>query len=141
MSKYIEDLVQDPNIVSLEPKKIKPEFKKFLEDHPYVQFIYIVDIEGKPIFGYTTDFEYAKRFEKLLDSETFEDRDWFIKPMKTGKLYTSKFYTSKITSNLCITLSAPVRNKYDEIIAILGMDIKFEDIVKMENGSYESEIL
>lgn len=137
MTKYIEDLAQDPAIVSLDQGQMKNVLKKFLEDHPYVQFIYVVDSEGKPIIGLTNDFEYAKKFAELLNTETFENRDWFINPMKTGKTYTSKFYTSKITSNLCITLSTPIRNKYEEIIGILGMDIKFEDVVKMENGSYE----
>ena len=137
MTKYIEDLAQDSAIVSLDQGQMKNVLKKFLEDHPYVQFIYVVDNEGKPIIGLTNDFEYAKKFAELLNTETFENRDWFINPMKTGKTYTSKFYTSKITSNLCITLSTPIRNKYEEIIGILGMDIKFEDVVKMENGSYE----
>jgi len=137
MTKYIEDLAQDPAIVSLDQGQMKNVLKKFLEDHPYVQFIYVVDSEGKPIIGLTNDFEYAKKFAELLNTETFENRDWFINPMKTGKTYTSKFYTSKITSNLCITLSTPIRNKYEEIIGILGMDIKFEDVVKMENDSYE----
>ncbi len=137
MTKYIEDLAQDPAIVSLDQGQMKNVLKKFLEDHPYVQFIYVVDSEGKPIIGLTNDFEYAKKFAELLNTETFENRDWFINPMKTGKTYTSKFYTSRITSNLCITLSTPIRNKYEEIIGILGMDIKFEDVVKMENSSYE----
>lgn len=137
MTQYIEDLSKEENIRSLDVTKIKSILKKFLEDHPYVQFIYIVDTEGKPIIGLTNDFEYLKKFAELLEKETFETRDWFIYPMKTGKMYTSKFYTSKITGNLCITISIPIRNKYEEIIGILGMDIKFEDVVKMENGSYE----
>ena len=102
-----------------------------------MQFIYVVDTEGKPIIGLTNDFQYAKKFAELLNNETFEDRDWFVKPMKTGKTYTSRFYTSRITSSLCITVSTPIRDEYEEIIAILGMDIRFEDVVKMENESYE----
>ncbi|WP_038055981.1 triose-phosphate isomerase [Thermodesulfobacterium hydrogeniphilum] len=137
MTKYIEDLAQDPDVRSLDPAKIRKVLKKFLEDHPYVQFIYVVDAEGKPIIGLTNDFQYAKKFAEFFGKETFEDREWFIRPMKTGKTYTSKFYTSKITSNLCITISTPIRDKYEEITGILGMDIKFEDVVKMENGSYE----
>ncbi len=133
ISKIIEDLVQEREIVSLEVDKIKPLSKIFLEEHPYVQFIYIVDPEGKPLFGLTYDFEYKKQFEELLKRETFEDREWFIAPMKTGKIFVSKFYTSKITGTLCITVSAPIRNAEEEIIGILGMDIRFEDLVKMES--------
>ncbi|MFN3921479.1 MAG: cache domain-containing protein, partial [Caldimicrobium sp.] len=135
MSKIIDDLVQEKDIISLDKDKIKSLFKIFLEEHPYVQFIYIVDHEGKPIFGLTHDFEYKKKFEELLEKETFEDREWFINPIKTGKIYISNFYTSKITGTLCITISAPVRNIEDEIIGILGMDIRFEDLVKMESDN------
>ncbi len=137
MTKYIESLAQEPAVVSLEPEKIKEIFKKFLEDHPYVQFIYAVNIEGQPIIGLTNDYEYIKKFNNLLNTETFESREWFIKPIKTGKTYFSEFYTSRITSKLCITISTPIRNQYEEIIGIIGMDIRFEDIVKMEDQFYE----
>lgn len=137
MTQYIEDLSREEEIRSLEATKIKGVLKKFLEDHPYIQFIYIIDTEGNPIIGLTNDFEYIKKFAELLEKETFETRDWFVHPMKTGQIYTSKFYTSKITGNLCITISIPIRNEYEEVIGILGMDIKFEDVVKMEDGTYE----
>ncbi|MGC9141567.1 MAG: triose-phosphate isomerase [Caldimicrobium sp.] len=133
ISKLINKLVQEKEIISLEKDQIKPIFDKFLDEHPYIQFIYIVDIEGKPIFGLTKDIEYKKKFNELLQKETFEDRDWFINPLKTGKIFISKFYTSRITGSLCITVSAPIRNAEDEIIGILGMDIRFEDLVKMES--------
>ncbi len=137
MSKLINDLVQEKAIISLEKKQIKPVFEKFLDEHPYVQFIYIVNTEGKAIFGLTNDVEFKKQFDKLIQKETFEDRDWFINPLKTGKIFVSKFYTSKITGSLCITVSAPIRNEEDEIIGILGMDIRFEDLVKMESENEE----
>ncbi len=137
MSKLINELVQEKEIISLEKKQIKPVFEKFLEEHPYVQFIYIVDTQGKAIFGLTNDMEHKKKFDKLLQKETFEDREWFINPMKTGKIFVSKFYTSRITGSLCITVSAPIRNIDDEIIGVLGMDIRFEDLVKMEREDAE----
>jgi hypothetical protein len=31
-----------------------------------------------------------------------------------------------------ITVSAPITNQYDEISGILGIDIRFEDLAKME---------
>lgn len=129
---FIEDLVQEQDLITMNVEAIKPILKRFLYEHPYVQFIYIVDLEGKPIIGLTDDVEFRKKFDELLMTETFENRDWFINPLKTGKIYISSFYTSKMTNKLCITVSAPIRNAEDEIIAILGMDIRFEDLVKME---------
>ncbi len=138
MISYIEELISHPDIKTLKPRKIRPLFKKFLEDHPYVQFIYLINTEGKPVCGLTNDIEYRKKFEKLLRNHTFENRDWFLVPLRKGKIFTSGFYTSRITSELCLTISAPVRNEYEEVIGVLGTDIRFEDIVKMENGSYEA---
>lgn len=132
LTQFIEDLVQEKEMATLEVDKIKTLLKRFLAEHPYVQFLYIVDTEGKPLLGLTNDLEFKKKFEELLASDTFETRDWFINPMKTGKTFVSPFYTSKITNKLCITVSAPIRNAEDEIVAILGMDIRFEDLVKME---------
>jgi len=134
ISKYVENLVSHPDIQTLNSKKIRPVLKKFLEDHPYVQFIYVLNLEGKIICGLTSEIEYKKKFDKLVRYKTFETRDWFINPIKTGKIFVSGFYTSRITSELCFTISAPIRNEYEEIIGVLGLDIKFEDILKMENG-------
>lgn len=133
MSKIIEDMVQEKDIISFNLEKIRSLFKIFLEEHPYVQFIYIVDTEGRPLLGLSNNLEYKKKFEELLAKETFEDRPWFINPLKNGKIYVSNFYTSKVTNTLCITVSAPIRNEQDEILGILGMDIRFEDLVKMES--------
>ncbi|MCS7199945.1 MAG: cache domain-containing protein [Caldimicrobium sp.] len=133
LTQFIEDLVLDDEIRSLDVDKAKPILKRFLAEHPYVQFIYIVDVEGKPLLGLTDDLEYKRKFEELLASSTFETRDWFLNPLKKGKPYVSPFYTSKITDKLCITVSAPIRNQEDEILGILGMDIRFEDLVKMES--------
>jgi citrate (Re)-synthase len=63
---------------------------------------------------------------------TFSNRDWFIEPMKTGKVYVSDFYTSRFTGALCITVSVPIRDDNDEIQGVLGLDIRFEDMAKME---------
>ncbi len=132
IKKYLEMESTREELLSLNPERIFPILKKFLEEHPYVQFIYLVDTEGKPIVWATLDLEHRKKFKQLMEKETFEDREWFLTPLRTGQFYLSSFYVSKITDKLCITGSIPVRNKQDEIVAILGVDIRFEDLVKME---------
>jgi hypothetical protein len=71
-----------------------------------------------------------------LDSD-FSDRTWFIEPIKDGEIHVSEFYTSRITGALCITVSGPIRNDEDEIVGILGIDLRFEDLAKMEQESEE----
>jgi hypothetical protein len=57
--------------------------------------------------------------------------------MKDGNIHVTDFYTSIITDALCITVSGLIRDKNDEIVGILGIDIRFEDLAKMEE---ENEI-
>ncbi|MBI5199921.1 MAG: histone-lysine N-methyltransferase, partial [Nitrospirae bacterium] len=58
----------------------------------------------------------------------------FVGPIKDGKTHITDFYKSMITGALCITVSTPIRNKKDEIIGVCGIDIKFEDLVKIANS-------
>jgi hypothetical protein len=44
----------------------------------------------------------------------------------------TSLYTSRITGALCITVSGPIRNEVGEIVAVLGLDIRFEDLTKAE---------
>jgi hypothetical protein len=39
------------------------------------------------------------------------------------------------TGALCITVAAPIRNKDEAIIGILGMDLRFEELIKAEDLS------
>jgi hypothetical protein len=64
--------------------------------------------------------------------EDLSNRQWFIEPIQTGKVFVSDFYTSRFTNALCITVSVPVRDEADEIHGVLGMDIRFEALAKME---------
>ena len=63
------------------------------------------------------------------------------------------FYKSLVTDALCITISTPVRNQIGEIKGVFGVDLKFEDVVKIdrrmgardviagEKGGVEGEII
>jgi len=72
------------------------------------------------------------KYESARVGEDLSDRPWFIEPMKNGRVHLTDFYTSRYTGALCITVSAPIRNEVEEIVGILGMDMRFEDLAKME---------
>ena len=71
------------------------------------------------------------------DNEDFSDRPWFIKPVKDGKIHVVGPFTSRITGALCITVSAPVRDKKDKMMGVFGADIRLEELVKVENELME----
>jgi hypothetical protein len=62
----------------------------------------------------------------------FLDREWFRVPVQTGKVHVTGLYTSRITGMLCMTVSDVITNAAGEIIGVLGVDIRFEELIKSE---------
>ncbi len=133
----VEDLIDRKEIRSMDPELAKPVFIQILDDNPFIQFLYVVNADGRKITQNFTHLEdRAKYANYQLDSD-FSARPWFIEPIKDGEIHVSEFYTSRITGALCITVSGPIRNDEDEIVGILGIDLRFEDLAKMEQDSEE----
>jgi isopropylmalate/homocitrate/citramalate synthase len=127
-----EDLAQRPEVRSMEPETMEPVLQKALDQNPFIQFMYVTNLEGRKITRNITHIIDRAKYAELELAEDLSDRSWFIEPIKSGKVFVSDFYTSRFTGALCITVSVPVRNEADEIQGVLGMDIRFEALVKME---------
>ena len=67
--------------------------------------------------------------------EDLSDRSWFLSPIKDGKPHITDFYKSIYTGALCITVSAPIRDASDDIVGVLGFDIRFEELAKLEEDA------
>jgi hypothetical protein len=103
-----------------------------MENYPFIQFMYVTNLEGRKITRNITHIVDRAKYEPMLMDEDLSNRSWFIEPIKSGKVFVSEFYTSRFTGALCITVSIPIRDDNEEIQGILGMDIKFEALAKME---------
>jgi hypothetical protein len=75
---------------------------------------------------------------KIKEHEDCSDREWFRNTVQDGKLHVSGIISSRITGALIMTVSAPVVNDDDDMIGVLGLDIRFEDVVKVIQNLYES---
>jgi len=133
----VEDLVDTDEIRSMDPERIEPVLKTVLEENPFIQFLYVVNSEGQKITHNITHIEDRGKYASFQLDSDFSNRPWFIAPLKDGKIHVSDFYTSKITNALCITVSGPVRDEGDEIIGVLGIDIRFEDLAKMDRENID----
>jgi citrate (Re)-synthase len=127
-----QDLAEQADIRSMQPELQEPVLRAALEKNPFIQFMYITNLEGRKITCNITHIVHRAKFETMALDEDLSNRDWFIEPLKTGKIFVSDFYTSRFTGALCITVSAPIRDENDEIVGVLGLDIRFEDMAKME---------
>ncbi len=128
----VEGLVERKEIRSMDHALQEGVLQKLLDDNPFIQFAYVVNTEGRKITRNITQIQYKAQFEHSGLGDNFSDRPWFIKPMRDGKSFVSDFYTSRITGALCITVSAPVSSEESEISGVLGVDIRFEDLVRAE---------
>ena len=136
----IERLAEHPDIRSMRPKKQEPVLKKFVEQHPFVQFAYVIDLSGHKITHNITSATDQAAFQQFEVSKVdFSDRPWFTQPLKDGQIYVSDIYTSKITGRLIITVTAPVYNKRGELAGVLGLDLKFEDLAKAEEEDEDAD--
>lgn len=131
----VEDVVRHPEFKTMNPSEQEPLMKKLMEENPFIQFAYVIDMDGMKITKNITQIVDKAKYERFGLGEDFSDRPWFVGPIKDGKTYITDFYKSMITNALCITVSTPIRNKKDEIIGIFGIDIKFEDLVRLANSS------
>lgn len=128
----IERYIEDPEVMTMVPERQEEILKNVVEQYPYIQFAYSVNSEGIKTTKNITQAVDKAKYYKIGMHEDFSDRDWFINPMKTGKVNVTTIYSSRITGALCVTVSGPIRDEYGDITGVLGFDILFEDLTKAE---------
>jgi isopropylmalate/homocitrate/citramalate synthase len=126
----VNQIIEHPLMKTMDSEKQEPLMQKFVDEHPSVQFAYVVDMNGRKTTRNITDIADRAKYENYGIGTDQSDRQWFINPLRAGQVYISDFFISKMTGVLCFTVSAPIFNKDDEMIGIFGVDIKFEDWVK-----------
>ena len=138
----IVTMIENPEIRSMEPARQEALMEKWVTDIPYIQFIYITDAYGVKTTRSVVSLHDKTKFTNATNYDVgsnLSDRIWYVGPMEDGKVHVTDFYTSRLTGALCITVSGPIRNRDDEIVGVLGLDIRFEDLAKMESDEMETE--
>ena len=126
----VNQLIEQSGMKDMITEKQEPLMQKFVDEHPSFQFAYIVDLNGRKTTKNITNIADRAKYENYGVGTDQSDREWFIKPLQTGKIHVTDFFISKMTGVLCFTVSAPLVNTKDEMIGIFGVDIQFEDWVK-----------
>ena len=126
----VTHIIEQPLMKTMDTAKQEPLMQKFVDEYPSVQFAYVVDMNGRKTTRNITDIADRAKYENYGVGTDQSDRQWFINPLRTGKVFVSDFFISKMTGVLCFTVSAPIVNDQYEMIGIFGVDIQFEDWVK-----------
>lgn len=137
--KVVLDLVLRSELLQMHVEPIERLLEEALRQHKFIQFAYVVDMKGHKITKNITQAEYRDNFESIRLDDDFSDRDWFISAIKHKDVFVSDFYKSRITGALCLTVSAPIHDpSTNEIKGVLGADIRFEDLARMESLSIDA---
>lgn len=128
----VEQYIEDPGIKGMQPERQEERLKGLVEDYPYIQFAYAVNGEGVKITRNITQVVDKAKYQKIGLNDDFSDRDWFIKPMADGRIHATDLYSSRITGALCVTVSGPIRDEMGDLVGVLGLDIRFEDLARAE---------
>jgi hypothetical protein len=115
----------------------EPTLRHLVEEDPFIQFAYVTNLEARKITRNITQLVDKAKYAHFQQDVDFSNRSWFIGPLQDGKTHVTGLYTSTITGALCITVSAPIRDDREEIVGVLGIDIRFEDLVKLEEEEYD----
>ncbi len=135
----IEKLLENDDMKAMKPKRQESIMAEFIKEYPFIQFAYATDLHGIKITKNITQPEYKGQFlHKMKENEDCSDREWFVRAVETGRLHVSAVTTSRITGALIITVSAPIINDAEDMVGVLGLDIRFEDVVKAIQSMYES---
>jgi len=126
----VKQIIEHPLMKTMQPELQEAVMQKCIEENPSIQFAYVVDTNGKKTTKNITNVLDRAKYENYGVGTDQSDREWFIKPMQTGRGHITDFYISKMTGALCITVSAPIINENDNIVGVFGVDIKFEEWVK-----------
>ncbi len=126
----VKRIIEDPVMKTMKPDLQEPVMQRIIEENPSIQFAYVVDMNGRKITKNITNIADKAKYENYGVGTDQSDREWFIRPLQSGKIHITNFYISKMTGALCITVSAPIMDDNDEMVGVFGADIKFEDWVK-----------
>jgi len=129
----IRRAAEESDIKSMSPELVTAILEKLVREYRFIQWAYVTNLEAKMITPIITQPILKGKYKMAQMPSEFSDRTWFIEPLADGKIHVSKFYVSRVTEILCLTVSAPIFGEADKMVGVMGFDIHFEDLVRAED--------
>jgi citrate (Re)-synthase len=112
---------------------------EIVKEEGSIQLLAVTDTQGHRVSQVHTQRGEKGMFRNLL-SKNFQEKEWFAKVLGSGEAFYSDLFFSKYTGALIFTAALPVIGKLGEIQAVVDIDFKFEELVKLI-GPIPDEIL
>jgi isopropylmalate/homocitrate/citramalate synthase len=120
-----------PEFKEMDVRVVEPIMREFMEHTRIANLIYVVDRNGKMLTDFISQPEDENKYKEKLTESNFADRNWYKAAIDQRKVTVSDFYVSKITEELCVTVSRPIFNHQHDLVGVLGIDINFENLTKL----------
>lgn len=125
----VEHLAQDCSRAA-DLNAVNERLGSFLDEYPFIQYVYLTDEKGKSVAARIIDPAYRDKYEAQPLGYDFSSREWFLQPMRTGKLHITDVHQSQFTGQLIITVSTVVTNAREDVSGVIGADIQLEQIMR-----------
>lgn len=106
------NLLNKNELSSLDENIHKSLLGEFLDKYSFIEAIWTNNAKGK--------FIYSNPPNGIANAKV---RQWFRESIH-GKEYISDIYISAITANPCVTVSLPIINIENNIVGVIGVDLK-----------------
>ena len=137
-SNLVERLARDCQSTA-DSEALTAQLQHFVHDYSFIQYAYVTDVKGHSTAIAISDPGDQKGYKAFPIGFDYSNREWFLQPMRTGKLHITNVHQSQITGQLIITVSTVITDANDEIIGVLGADIQLEEIIRRAE-SLEAEV-
>ena len=128
--KLAQEISESPEIQTLNPEDLEKYLDTVVKKEGSIQLLAITNTNGQRISQVHTRRGEKKLFRNLLNKD-FKKHDWFIRVLETGEPYYSDLFFSKFTKALILTAALPIFNGDHTIRAIVDIDFRFEELVKL----------
>lgn len=119
-------------ILTLDPKIMEKFISDTVRNEPSIQFVAVTNRDGKQLMQVHTQRGDKGLFRSLFDVD-FKEKEWFRNVIETGESYWSDLFFSRFTNRLIMTFAEPIRDTKGNIVAVLDVDFKFDDLTKLVN--------
>ena len=137
-SNLVERLARDCQSTA-DSEALTAQLQHFVRDYSFIQYAYVTDVKGHSTAIAISDPGDQKGYKACPIGFDDSNREWFLQPMRTGKLHITNVHQSQVTGQLIITVSTVITDANDEIIGVLGADIQLEEIIRRAE-SLEAEV-
>ena len=137
-SNLVERLARDCQSTA-DSEALTAQLQHFVRDYSFIQYAYVTDVKGHSTAIAISDPGDQKGYKAFPIGFDYSNREWFLQPMRSGKLHITNVHQSQVTGQLIITVSTVITDANDEIIGVLGADIQLEEIIRRAE-SLEAEV-